>query len=273
MKKLLLISTVFIMIFVVSCKEEKKTEGTLENETEKVVEEKKEEPKHWSYDGESSPDHWKEIEKESSCDGNLQSPIDIFTSNVEEQFSGLRASDIHYNESTTIHDVVNNGHSIQYNFDKEDNYLNYKEKRYNLAQFHFHAASEHTINGMHYPLVIHMVHVSEDKEFVVFAIMVTEGEENDNFSFIEEYLPVMPGEKKVIDKARSFSNYILEDFDHYYYQGSLTTPPCTETVNWFVFKNIISASPTQIKILADLMPRNNFRPTQPLNDRKVYLSE
>ncbi len=273
MKKVLLLSTLFAMIFAVSCKEEKKTEKTLEKETEKVVEEKKEEPKHWSYDGESSPEHWSEIEKESYCDGNLQSPIDIVTANAVVQNSDLKASDIIYNASTTIHDVINNGHSVQYNFDDKENYLNFKGKRYNLAQFHFHAASEHTINGMHYPLVIHMVHVSEDKEYVVFAIMLTEGEESDTLDFLEEYLPVNPGEKKLIGKAHSFSNYILEDFGHYYYKGSLTTPPCTEAVNWFVFKSAISASPAQIKILVDLMPRNNFRPAQPLNGRKVYLNE
>jgi carbonic anhydrase len=118
-----------------------------------------------------------------------------------------------------------------------------------------------------------MVHVSEDKNFVVFAVMVTEAEESDAFDFLESYLPVMPGETKVVGKPHHFENYILENFDHYYYQGSLTTPPCTEAVNWFVLKDAIKASPEQVKAIADLMPRNNYRPTQPLNGRTVYLSE
>ncbi len=273
MKKLVILTVVFTMIFAISCKKERKTERIMEKETEKVVKVKKEETKHWSYDGESSPEHWTEIEKESSCGGIHQSPIDIVTADVMSRTSGLKESDINYHTSTIIHDVTNNGHSIQYNFDDKDNYVNYGGKRYDLTQFHFHAASEHTMNGMHFPLVIHMVHVSKDKDFVVFAIMVLEGEESETIDFLETYLPVKSGETKSIDKPHSFTDYKLSDFDHYYYKGSLTTPPCTEAVNWFVFKSPITASPTQVKVIADLMPRNNFRPTQPLNERKVYLSE
>lgn len=272
MKKLGLFAALFTMLFVVSCKDEKKTEAEV-MEPEVVVEEKKEEPKHWSYDGETSPEHWAEIVKESSCGGNHQSPIDIVTANTISQSSGLKASDINYNASTMIHDVTNNGHAIQYNFENKDNYVNFGGKRYDLAQFHFHAASEHTVNGSHYPLVIHLVHVSDDKQYVVFAMMVTEGKESNAFDFIESYLPVQAGETKTIGQPHSFSKYIASDFEHYYYKGSLTTPPCTEAVDWFIFKKPIEVSAAQVKAIADLMPRNNFRPTQPLNDRKVYLSK
>jgi carbonic anhydrase len=274
MKKLVVLMSVFALAITLSCKEnEKKTEEVTDAPTEKPVQEKKETPKHWSYDGETSPEHWAEIEKESACGGNHQSPIDIVTANAVTKPSGLKASDIHYDANTIIHDVTNNGHSLQYNFADNDNYVNFEGKRYNLAQFHFHAASEHSVNGMHFPLVIHMVHVSEDKNFVVFAVMVTEAEESDAFDFLESYLPVNPGETKVVGKPHHFENYILENFDHYYYQGSLTTPPCTEAVNWFVFKDAIKASPEQVKAIADLMPRNNYRPTQPLNGRTVYINE
>ena len=274
MKKLGVFALSFIMLGIVSCKDQEKREETTGSmETETVVEEKKEKPEHWSYDGETSPEHWAEIEKESSCGGSHQSPIDIVTADVVSQVSELKASDINYNASTMIHDVTNNGHAIQYNFENNDNYVNFEGNRYDLAQFHFHAASEHSINGSHFPLVIHMVHVSEDKQYVVFAVMVTEGKESDAFDFLESYLPVQPGETKEIGVAHSFSEYLLTDFDHYYYKGSLTTPPCTEAVDWFIFKKPIEISPAQVKAIADLMPRNNFRPTQPLNERKVYESK
>lgn len=276
MKLHVLIPAALALMVTASCGTEKKAEAAEELKTEKAepaVEEKKAEPKHWSYDGESSPEHWAEIEKESACGGNHQSPIDIVTGGMESKASGLTAADLHYDATTTIHDVTNNGHSLQYNFDDSDNYVDYEGKRYDLAQFHFHAASEHTIDGMHFPLVIHMVHVSEDKEFVVLAVMVKEGESNDSFDFLETYLPVNPGETKPVGEPHTFAKYINGDFAHYNYTGSLTTPPCTEGVNWFIFKDALSASPEQVKMIADLMPRNNFRPTQPLNDRVVYLSE
>ena len=273
MKKVIFMSVLFGTSILLSCNEEVKQEAPKEEAVPEVVEKKTEEPAVWSYDGESSPKYWAELEKTSACGGSHQSPIDIVTADLIVQDSELKPSDIHYHKSTTIHDIINNGHSIQYNFDDMENYVDYKGKRYDLVQFHFHAASEHTVNGMHYPLVIHLVHVSEDKEYVVFAIMVEEGVESTTFKFLEEYLPVQPDEKKTIGKPHSFNLYMLEEFDHYFYQGSLTTPPCTEAVNWIVFKNPITASAAQVKALADLMPRNNFRPTQPLNDRKVYISE
>lgn len=273
MKKIVILFAVFSVIVATSCKEEKKASDTTDEVVEEVEETKKEEPAHWSYDGETSPENWAEIEKESSCGGTHQSPIDIVTADAIVQASGLKASDIHYDASTVIHDVTNNGHSVQYNFDDKENYVNFEGKRYDLAQFHFHAASEHSVNGMHFPLVMHMVHVSDDKNYVVFAVMVSEGNESDTFDFLESYLPVMPGETKAIGETHHFENYLGSDFDHYYYKGSLTTPPCTEAVNWFVFKDAVKASPTQVRAIADLMPRNNYRPTQALNDRKVYLSE
>ena len=273
MKKAVVICAIFSLIFGTSCKGEKKSGAITNNSVEEVAEPKKEEPPHWSYDGETSPEHWAENEKESECGSNHQSPVDIVTANAIVQASGLKASDVHYDASTIIHDVVNNGHSVQYNFEDKENYVTFKGKRYNLAQFHFHAASEHSVNGMHFPLVIHMVHVSDDKDYVVFAVMVSEGNENDAFDFLESYLPVKPGETKLIGEPHHFEYYLLANFDHYYYQGSLTTPPCTEAVNWFVFKEAMKASPDQVGAIAELMPTNNYRPTQPLNDRTVYLSE
>ncbi len=271
MKNLFLLYAVFAMVFAVSCKPaDQKADEAADRTTEEATTEK---PKHWSYDGETSPEHWAEIEKESSCGGSHQSPIDIVTANAVAQASGLKASDIHYDAETMIHDVTNNGHSLQYNFGGKDNYVDFGGKRYDLAQFHFHAASEHTIDGSHFPLVIHMVHVSEDKEFVVLAVMVSEGKESDAFDFLEAYLPVNPGETKTVGVTHHFADYLPGDFAHYYYQGSLTTPPCTEAVDWFVFKEPIKVSPEQVKAIADLMPRNNFRPTQPLNDRTVSFSK
>lgn len=277
MNRIISLSAIAVLTIAISCNDGKSSKEDAatspEEKTEVKMEEKKEVAKHWSYDGESSPEHWAEIEKESSCGGSHQSPIDIVTADALVKPSGLKFTDIHYDATTIIHDVTNNGHSIQYNFDDKENYVDFEGTRYDLAQIHFHAASEHSINGMHFPLVIHMVHVSKDKNYVVFAVMIREGKESNAFDFLETYLPVNPGETKTIGTAHHFNQYLLAEFDHYYYQGSLTTPPCTEAVNWFVFKTPLEASPAQVKNIADLMPRNNYRPTQALNGREVFLSE
>ncbi|MEM0998853.1 MAG: carbonic anhydrase family protein [Bacteroidota bacterium] len=227
--------------------------------------------KHWSYEGETSPEHWTELEEGAACNGNAQSPINLLTMRVKEGSSGLERQSFHHAEATTIDNIVNNGHSIQYNFTNEENYMEWRGHRFVLTQFHFHAPSEHTIDGVRYPLVMHMVHRSEKKEFAVVALLFKEGAFSNSFEFLESYLPIHPGETKEINQPYNFANDIPHQFDHYHYQGSLTTPPCTEGVNWFVFKEPATLSVEQLNALASLMPHNNYRKEQPLNGRKIIL--
>jgi len=226
-----------------------------------------EEKAHWGYDGETNPEHWAELEKESECGGEYQSPINIISNNaiIDEE---LKELDIHYASQTKIHEVVNNGHSIQYNFEPGD-YLMYKEDKYELKQIHFHAPSEHTINGIHYPMVIHMVHVSDKNQFVVLAVMVQEGKSSAPFDFLESYLPVNEGQNIEIDTSFDLNKNLPDNKGYYSYVGSLTTPPCTQGVNWFIFKEPITVSLEQVKVLKKLMPLNNYRNEQPLNGRQV----
>ena len=227
--------------------------------------------KHWNYEGETGPEHWSEIEKDSDCDGKFQSPINIVS---EEAIidNDLKPLDIHYAPSTQIHDVKNNGHSIQYDF-KEGDYINYKGDTYDLKQIHFHEASEHTINGIRYPLVIHMVHVNVKGDYLVLAVMAKEGASSSPFTFLENYLPLKEGEMKTIDRPFDLNLNLPENKGYYNYIGSLTTPPCTEGVNWFIFKEPITVSLKQVNVLKQLMPINNFRNEQPLNGRKVKMTK
>lgn len=262
------------IIFISTCIESDKNPNTKSENMEAQAEliQNNVIEQYWIYEGETDPEHWEEIGQNSSCEGYRQSPVDIIERDALITNSGLKISDLHYPKETTIHSVTNSGHSIQYNFDRRDHYVTFKMKRYNLAQFHFHAPAEHTLNGVRYPLAIHMVHQSKDNHFVVFAIMVEEGENNEIFDFLESYLPLYGDETKEIGQPHNFNHYISDNFDHFYYKGSLTTPPCTETVNWFVFKNPFTISSGQVKLLAALMPRKNYREEQPLNGRRVFLS-
>ena len=106
---------------------------------------------HWSYQGESGPAHWAEIEKNSDCDGLHQSPVNIIEFNSQPGSEDELSLEIHYEDETKIHDVINNGHSIQYNFELGD-YIKFQGKRYDLKQVHFHEPAEHTINGIRYPI-------------------------------------------------------------------------------------------------------------------------
>ncbi len=263
-----IITVVALSTMIFACKSEKnKTSKKQEIAEATIKAPEHKEAKHWSYEGETGPEHWAEFVKNSQCGGEFQSPINIISlkSDVDNT---LKALDLHYAKSTKIHNVTNNGHSVQYNFEA-GNYINYKGEKYALKQIHFHESAEHTIDGVRYPMVIHMVHVSAKGKYVVLATMVKEGETSAPFTFLEQYLPVQKGETKTIDQGFDLNLNLPKDKGYYNYVGSLTTPPCTEGVNWFIFKNPISITTAQLKEIQKLMPKNNYRNEKPLHGRKV----
>lgn len=225
----------------------------------------------WSYSGENAPEHWAEIEKHSDCGGQNQSPINIIASrSLPAQTENVL--DIYYSDETILHKVDNNGHSIQFSFEKGDSIV-YNNKSYHLKQIHFHEHSEHLINGMIYPIEIHLVHMSKDNEIAVIAILGQEGEESQIFEFFESFLPLKMGESKLIDLKQDLNDLFPDDRSFFSYVGSLTTPPCTENVNWIVFKESIILSLEEVEKLRQNMPLNNYRNEQALNGRKVYFHQ
>lgn len=251
-----------LLITTVSCKKEKK-----ENHSNNTSHEK---AKHWSYSGETSPEHWIEIEKNSDCNGNHQSPINIIHKNTTTVTSKGDLK-ILYTPTTLISEVENNGHSIQFDFEEGDS-INYKNETYFLKQIHFHEPSEHKINGIIYPIEMHLVHVSKAGGITVIGIFGEEGEESQLFEFFESFLPLENGTTKNINHDIDLSSLFLAEKHYYSYGGSLTTPPCTEGVNWVVFKEPIILSVEEVLKLKNNMPINNYRNEQPLNNREVKLN-
>jgi carbonic anhydrase len=259
---------ILITLVVFSCINNKKNKTNNSTVNEKTLETNhQKENKHWTYEGETGPEHWAEIEKESSCNGKRQSPINIIDVDVIDDAS-LLPIDIHYSDKVKIHEITNNGHSIQYNFEKGD-YINLNEDKYELIQIHFHEPSEHTINGIRYPLEMHLVHIGKDNTIAVFAIMAKEGKSSEPFASLEKYLPIDNGETKLIDTYFDLNKNLPNDKGYYTYSGSLTTPPCTENVTWFVYQTPITISLDQVKQLQKIMPINNYRQEQPINGRVI----
>lgn len=249
-------------LFITSCAEQGKRPEKPEEDH----------PKHWSYAGETSPEHWAEIEKNSDCSGNGQSPVNIIDIDVLEAAEGQSVLDFFYSPETILKKVRNNGHSVQFDFDMGDSIHN-NGINYNLIQIHFHEPSEHTINGVRFPIEIHLVHQNEDKNYTVLGIMGIEGKESEPMENMESFLPLALNEEKVIDRAFDLTSLFPEDKAYYSYHGSLTTPPCTENVEWIVFKDPIAVSLAEVLKLKENMPLENYRNEQPLNGRAVYLTK
>lgn len=257
--KITLLSFSFLTLLF-SCKEANKTAHTTHTENEH----------HWSYEGETSPEHWIEIEKDSDCDGKSQSPINIINKDVDSVPKNHDLK-ILYSPKTLISKVENNGHSIQFDFEAGDS-INYKNETYYLKQIHFHEPAEHKINGVIYPIEMHLVHVSKTGGISVLGILGEEGEESQLFEFFESFLPLENGATKDIHHQIDLSSLFLEDKNYYSYGGSLTTPPCSENINWIVFKQPFVLSVDEVLKLKNNMPINNYRNEQPLNGRMVKLN-
>ncbi|NJO92731.1 MAG: carbonic anhydrase family protein [Chloroflexia bacterium] len=258
--------SIFVVAFTVtiSCnnsaeKEEEHVhdEGTHEHEKTEKHE------VHWSYEGETGPEHWAHIVADCDCGGKAQSPIDISGDLVDKDFAELR---LDYQTDSTL-DIVNNGHTIK--LDYPFGTFKIGEEIYKLAQFHFHAGSEHTINGTRYPLEVHLVHLNNSNNIAVIGVLFEEGEENVFLKKIYEKVPDETNETISEAMVIDVKNLLPKKKTYYHYMGSLTTPPCTEGVKWFVMKNTITASKEQIERISKFMPANNYRPVQPLNDRKI----
>jgi carbonic anhydrase len=116
---------------------------------------------------------------------------------------------------------------------------------------------------------MHDVHPSDDGSYIVFAQLFEQGTANDEFTFLEQFLPVRKGQTTPVGQAHRFGEGTADDEEFFYYEGSLTTPPCTERVEWVILRTPATASEEQIARLTALMPEDNFRDVQPLNGRTV----
>lgn len=222
---------------------------------------------HWSHNkGKNGSVNWKNLcDGFSDCGGKSQSPIDIITNRANEN-KELRALIFNYGESKV--NIINNSHTVQFNVDG-DNTVNLNGKEYNLLQFHYHALSEHTINGKHFPLEVHFVHKHSATDFAVLSVMFVEGKEYDLFKKYAAKFPSKKGDYKSDEKINLLSLF-PKNKSYYNYSGSLTTPPCSEVVNWYVLKTHVEASKEQIDLFSKILT-NNYRPTLPLKGRKVKL--
>lgn len=206
--------------------------------------------------------------------GLIQSPINILT-------KGLKSASRHDIEVTSVHDdkataVVNKGHTIELEFDPGTE-VAFDGKEYDFIQAHFHTPSEHQIDGMTFPMEMHFVceHKEQNEalpEYFVLAIFFKMGEEN---KFIEGFIDLIPEhENDTVSLANNavFINDLVgpinPDREYYHYKGSLTTPPFTETVNWLILREIVEASPEQIRIINDL-EGNNARHVQARFERRI----
>lgn len=229
---------------------------------------------HWSYGGEAGPSRWGMLSSDYAlCGaGSGQSPIDIPSSagataarwQIEYGSSGL-----HLSHHEHVEDIIDNGHTIQLDVDAGSSLI-MADETYALKQLHFHVPSEHTIDGRHAAMEIHLVHQSAAGRFAVLGVLVEEGGVPDaEFAKLVANLPAAKGETRHVPEVSvQLESHLPEKRVAHHYEGSLTTPPCLENVQWLVLQQPVLLAKSQISAIADRIGPN-ARPTQALHAREV----
>lgn len=200
--------------------------------------------------------------------GLLQSPINILSSQAEGKHHEIALNYDHADPNF----LDNKGHTIELDFPRGSS-ITFDGADYQLKQLHFHTPSEHQIDGVTFPMEMHVVNMIPPKaeddppRYLVISYLYKMGKED---LFLTSFLDEVPGEEGVeeLESGEVFMDNPNQREEYYHYRGSLTTPPYTETVDWLIVKEIKQASPEQIRRI-HLIEGDNARRVQARYGRKV----
>jgi carbonic anhydrase len=219
---------------------------------------------HWGYKGEGDPKHWGQLDPAyASCaNGHHQSPINI---------TGAKPADLpalKFDYNAVPLNIIDNGHTVMVTY-APGSTLTVGDHVYKLTQFHFHHPSEEHVNGKKYVMVAHLVHEDADGHLTVVAILFKEGAANPLLDTLWKDIPTEKEKAATLsDVSVNVKELLPADAGYYKFSGSLTTPPCTEGVTWYVLKTTSTLSRQQLAAFAKLYPADN-RPIQPTYQREI----
>ena len=222
---------------------------------------------HWGYDGEAGPEHWGALaDANKSCvAGAQQSPINL---------TGATHAELALPSMTwdpTGAKMINNGHTLQVNL-PQGGTLKVGPSSYNLVQYHFHAPGEHLVDGKRYPMEVHFVHKKVGTGGLgVLGLFLVPGAPNATFAELAKRFPSHEGDQSAVDDVNP-ADLLPTALQYWRYEGSLTTPPCSEIVDWMVLETPLNVAASDIAKFTALYDRN-ARPVAELNRRFVLVSQ
>ncbi|WP_238934563.1 carbonic anhydrase [Maricaulis parjimensis] len=221
----------------------------------------------WGYEGAGAPENWGQLAPEYAvCSaGTQQSPIDLTQALPSDGVKPV----LSFGEISGF-EAERNAHGVTYHMPSGAAQLELNGDTYDLLQFHFHAASEHHVDGASFPLEVHFV-TSNGTGLAVVGVLFETGAANATVDALWSAIGE-PGERQSIDTSLDLTSLLPADQTAYRYEGSLTTPPCSEIVSWTVFTSPLTVSQEQVDAFVSLVGEN-ARPPQPLNRRYVLLDD
>jgi len=223
---------------------------------------------HWSYEGATGPAKWGDLDAaDKACAvGSQQSPINV---DIDKAIRA-RLPAVKLDWAKSADTIINNGHTIQLNF-AEGSTLTLGDVKYQLVQVHFHRPSEHTIAGKSFPMEAHFVHRADSGALAVIGVLMAEGQQNEAFGRIVKTMPATEGPAVKADPKINPNALLPKNLGYCRYSGSLTTPPCSEIVEWVLLTAPIHVAAADVEAFAKLYPMN-ARPVQKDNRRFVLRS-
>jgi carbonic anhydrase len=225
----------------------------------------------FSYNGDTGPGYWHALNPEwEACAGTApdarQSPIDIVEVKADRRLRPLDLAIF----PTTI-DLFNNGHTIEQHYEDTGSSISFEGRVYDLLQFHFHTLSEHAIEGKLGDMELHVVFQEPSGgDYLVVGQLFNVSKKGNPFiqELIDAGLPQKNGDTTVTNDVINVADVFTSTSSYYTYQGSLTTPPCSEIVTWVVLQKRAQITEEQFQAFRRILG-NDFRPLQELNDRVV----
>ncbi len=248
--------------------------------------------KHWTYNGDFGAEHWGQLAKEYSLcgSGQVQSPININNTVSAKSF------DLNFSYQGVPLQILNNGHTIQVNYSTESNDeeshvsingerhalpsaiqynsgLSISGEYYKLLHVHFHSPGEHHIGGKPYVMEAHFIHENNQGQRAIVGVMMKSGKSNKFLSQLWPHMPTSKAGPNTINGVSINAEDLLPNSKSYYhYRGSMTTPPCSEGVRWFVMRNSVEVSDAQLNKFLSVVGKN-ARPMQAVNQRPLIRSK
>lgn len=218
----------------------------------------------WGYAGPEGPHNWGRLAPEFEiCEsGKNQSPIDL-TGFIEADLPPIL-----FKYDTLSTEIVNTGHSLQTGAVGGGS-IEVSGQVFELKQFHFHTPSENHIEGKSFAMEAHLVHEGSNRSLAVVAVLFEEGAENPAIAKLWAQMPRQPGDRQTVPGRFSASELLPANKDYYRFNGSLTKPPCTEGVWWFVMKEPLTVSQAQVDSFLEVLHHENNRPVRPVNARPI----
>jgi carbonic anhydrase len=225
---------------------------------------------HWDYEGPKGALNWGKLDPTyTACSkGHAQSPIDIRSARLNK---GLTPIEFHYIAGTATE--INDGNTIKVEVDP-GSYIVTNGVRYDLVQFSFHHPGEHAVRGKLSDMDVQLVHKSVDGKVAILDVRLSEdvGNPNATLATLWAHMPTSSGTQQKVAEMVNPAGLLPAERSYWTYQGSLSHPPCTEGVQWFIFEQELGISRDQLRTFAGYF-RINSRPLQETHGRRIEAQE